>query len=175
MRDNLIFYGIPEENNVPRDSMWSVPASESNEMETAASHQQPNFEPQRTRFVEDCESKVHIFLEKVLKVDNSRSKVRIDRAHRIKSTHPNRDKPRPIVVKFLDTASKMLVKDQLRSMKLRDSPYNVSEQFPPEVQQRRRDLIPVMIQARKDGKRANLVRDKLYIDNREYIPPIDKN
>ena len=59
------------------------------------------------------------------------------------------------------------MKDQLRPVNLRQTPYNVTDQYPHEVQQGRRDLISVMMQARKDGKRASLVRDKLFINNRE--------
>ena len=46
------------------------------------------------------------------------------------------NKGRPISVKFKDTTSKMIVKDALRNVNLRSSPYNVSEQYPQEVQQK---------------------------------------
>ncbi|WAQ99979.1 LOW QUALITY PROTEIN: ZN320-like protein [Mya arenaria] len=47
----------------------------------------------------------------------------------------------------------------------RNDPFN---QYPPEVNERRRHLVPIMKQARREGNRANLVRDKLYINNRLY-------
>lgn len=83
--------------------------------------------------VENCEAKVHTFLKQILKIDDSHVKVRVDRAHRVGKFSAN--KTRPIVAKFKDTASKMVIKDVLRNANLRDTPYIVSEQYPPEVQQ----------------------------------------
>lgn len=38
------------------------------------------------------------------------------------------------------------------------------------MQQRRHELIPVMVEARSQNKKAVLVRDKLFIDNKFYVP-----
>jgi len=70
----------------------------------------------------------------------------------------------------MDTNSKQVVKSALKSVNLRDTNYNVSEQYPQEVKDRRKQLIPIMLQARKEGKAAVLVRDKLYINNKLYSP-----
>jgi hypothetical protein len=64
----------------------------------------------------------------------------------------------------------MIIKDKLKGVNPYPTPYNVSDQYPPEVQQRRRELIPKMLAARRDGKKATLVRDKLYINNKLYKP-----
>lgn len=77
---------------------------------------------------------------------------------------------RSIVVKFKDTASKMVVKSALHDINLKDTPYKVFDQFPQIIQERRKELIPVMVQARKNQKKAVLVRDKLYINNKLYKP-----
>ena len=53
----------------------------------------------------------------------------------------------------------------MRNVNLKSSEYNVTDKFPPEVKDRRKQLIPLMIEARRQGKRAELVRDKLYINN----------
>ena len=45
------------------------------------------------------------------------------------------------------------------------------EQFPAEVEQRRKSLFPVMRDARRRHKKVKLVRDRLYIDGVEYVPP----
>ncbi|XP_060583954.1 uncharacterized protein LOC132740117 [Ruditapes philippinarum] len=58
--------------------------------------------------------------------------------------------------------------ESLKHVKLQHTDYNVADQYPPEVKDRRKQLKPVMIDARKQGKRAVLVRDKLYIDNELY-------
>ena len=46
------------------------------------------------------------------------------------------------------------------------------EQFTPIVQTRRKALIPEMIKARQAGKRAALVRDKLYINGKLFVPAV---
>ena len=57
---------------------------------------------------------------------------------------------------------------------LRDagSAYAVSQQYPKEVQERRRALVPIMKQARLNGSEAYLVVDKLYIDKHLYRDPV---
>ena len=183
MKDNLLFFGIPESSATSDDIFTSTGdhsvqgdatsgTAESTSVTTGAKGNAPTLQ-QRHDTTENCEQKVHTFLTKVLKIEESRGKVRVDRAHRIGPYRANRTTP--IVAKFVDTTYKLFVKDQLRSVNLRQTSYNVTDQYPHEVQQRRRDLIPVMIQARKDGKRASLVRDKLFINNREYVPPPNTN
>lgn len=181
MRENLLFFGIPEVNDrsdgtfdVPLSTMGDPdPSRDTNEsMATDPAHSatvNSTAHGRQPRVQEDCESKVHIFLTNVLKILDSRANIRIDRAHRMGPYSAN--KTRPVVAKFCDTKSKMMVKDAPSSVNLRDTTYNVSEHYPPEIQQKRRELLPIMIKARKDGKRATLVRDKLYIDNREYVLP----
>lgn len=66
--------------------------------------------------------------------------------------------------------SKCVIMYALNHTKLSNTGFNVTERFPAEVKDRRRELIPVMLDARKRGKRAILVRDKMYIDNVLYQP-----
>ena len=160
MRDNMLFFGLPENNGLP----ISITPSDSSDSTPVNSAQSSNsYIPS-----ENCEEKVLQFCENVLKIENPKQVIGIDRAHRIGGRVQG--KIRPIVVKFKDTRSKTIVKDALRNVNLRNSPYNVSEQFPPEVQEKRKQLFPVMSDARKSGKRAVLVRDKLYINNKLYDP-----
>ena len=51
------------------------------------------------------------------------------------------------------------------------SHYSVGQQYPKEVQERRRALVPIMKQARDSGKDAYIVVDKLYIDKTLYRGP----
>ena len=44
------------------------------------------------------------------------------------------------------------------------------EQFPLEIIQRRRDLVPIMKNAREKGHEAVLDEDRLYIDKRRFYP-----
>ena len=195
MRDNLVFLGIPEPSNPIHTfsglahgsaniaSGGPVAASADNNegerMETTGPNNQPDGsgnveQPRSPRSYaqavasEDCVGKVLDFCEHVLHKSNPREHILIDRAHRMGAFNPN--KTRNIVVKFKDTASKMLVKSALQNVNLRGSPYAVFEQFPPVVQECRKALIPEMVKARREGKKAALVRDKLYINNKLFEP-----
>ena len=64
----------------------------------------------------------------------------------------------PIVVTFADTDSQLLIKSVLKSVNLRQTTYNVVEHFPQEVKERRKELIPKLIEARQRGDKAVLVR-----------------
>lgn len=55
--------------------------------------------------------------------------------------------------------------------RLKGSKVYANEQFPPEIEEKRRKLYPGQRQAKKDNKRVQLVRDVLYIDGKEYTPP----
>ena len=150
MRDNLLFFGITEVTN-------SAPITE------------PSGLSERPMIVsENCEDTVLDFCENVLNIDNPDRHIAIDRAHRI--GRYNRGKIRPIVAKFKDTKSKTLIQSALKSIDLKNTDYNVSEQYPQEVKERRKALIPIMLQARREDKKAVLVRDKLYINNTLYTP-----
>ena len=170
MRDNLVFVGIPEGQNQAFSQEGIAQAGDSMETCQAGTSSQTQMSYANAAAGEDCKAKVHEFCEKILKIPNARTRIYIDRAHRVGAYKPNR--PRAIVVKFQDTESKMLVKGALKANNLKDSPYGVFEQYPQMVQERRRALIPVMVEARKAGKTAYLVRDKLYINHRLFEGPI---
>ena len=46
----------------------------------------------------------------------------------------------------------------------------VHEQYPIEVIERRRELVPILKDARTKGHTAVLKEDRLYIDNKRYYP-----
>ncbi|XP_062589937.1 uncharacterized protein LOC134251550 [Saccostrea cucullata] len=92
----------------------------------------------------------------------------IERAHRIGKVDQERDKPRPIVVKF----SSYRIREKVRenAPKLAGTRFSIQEQFPKKIQEARSKLYPIMNEARRNQKRASLIRDKLYINGEEYIP-----
>jgi hypothetical protein len=60
--------------------------------------------------------------------------------------------------------------DVLRNaFKLRGKPVSIHEQFPAEIENRRKQLYPVMKQAKRDGKMATMTRGKLSIDGERYV------
>jgi hypothetical protein len=201
MRDNLLFFGIPEGSSqikalsstgVINESNIEDPRRDSN-IEYPKTHQGPqkpawmgrgnssaydagttdasmtsHLTSSAVSSTENCVYKIFDFCEKVLHISGASSRIEIDRAHRIGSFV--KGKIRPVVVKFKNTDSKMLVKNALKNINLKQSDYNVSEQFPPEVKERRKQLIPELIKARNQGRKAVLVRDKLFIDNQLFNP-----
>lgn len=174
MRDNWVIEGIPEAVRSFPGFMGAIGGADQREqMDTAQASGDNEQASQPKSYAqaasgEDCNAKVWEFCETVLKISNARDRVRIDRAHRSGAFKP--DKPRAIIVKFKDTDSKMLVKTASRQFDLKQTPYGVFDQYPPEVQEKRKGLIPIMLKAKDERKKAVLVRDKLYINNRLYEP-----
>ncbi|KAH3785381.1 hypothetical protein DPMN_163469 [Dreissena polymorpha] len=91
----------------------------------------------------------------------------IDRAHRLGRYH--RNKVRHKVAKFKDTQSIMCIKNALKRVDLRRSPYNVTEQYPRGRLEAPEGLVGHMVQARLDGKRVVPVRAKLLIDGSPFV------
>jgi DNA repair exonuclease SbcCD ATPase subunit len=90
--------------------------------------------------------------------------IEIDRAHRIGRVGPG--KIRPIVAKFRNYQQRENIRKSARL--LNGSNYYIGEQFPRSIQERRRQLLPAYKRARSDGKKASLVRDRLYIEGIPY-------
>ena len=184
MRDNLVFIGIPETvsaqptlglmgaagGSAVFDSGTAMDSSQGQGQGQGPS-QNSSWQPKSYSQVatgEDCNEKVWEFCKSVLNIHNPSGRVFIDRAHRSGTFRP--DKPRAIIVKFKDTDSKMIVKNAAKEIDLKNTPFGVFDQYPPEVQEKRRSLIPKMLEAKAQHKKAVLVRDKLYINNKLYEP-----
>ena len=103
-------------------------------------------------------------MENVLAIDGAGDRIKIDRAHR--TGKYDTGKKRPIVVKFNFHQDKIEIKNKARE-KLTNTQFRVSEQYPREIQERRKKLIPELI---KEGKHAVLAYDKLYINGRLQTP-----
>ncbi|KAK3083740.1 hypothetical protein FSP39_002403 [Pinctada imbricata] len=88
----------------------------------------------------------------------------MDRSHRVGKF--DRNKRRPIVVKF----NNFNAREEIRraSYNLRGTRFSIAEQFPREINERRKELQPIMNAAKQQGKRVRLVRDVLYIDGHKY-------
>ena len=113
---------------------------------------------------EDCMHLLNEFCEEQLEFDGPVSQY-IDRAHRIGKY--TRGKIRPIVAKFNDF--KVREEVRLASHLLRNTRYGIQQQYPKPIADRRRELQPVMHNARQQKKRVALVKDKLYINGELYV------
>lgn len=107
----------------------------------------------------------------MLKLDPGQNKLEIDRAHRIgRRNRQNGGKPRPIVVKFHKFSEKETVKKA--SFNLRGSGFSISDQYPKEIADKRRQLLPILKREKDKGNTIRLVFDKLYINGQEYRGPL---
>ena len=117
---------------------------------------------------EDTEGKVKEFIKSELGVEEE---VNFHVVHRLK---PRQDwGPRGIVAKFERRKDKNKILN-LAKEKLKQKPqFVIHEQFPIEIIERRRQLIPILKDARQKGHEAVLKEDKLFIDRRRYYPRPD--
>jgi vacuolar-type H+-ATPase subunit I/STV1 len=121
----------------------------------------PNERPQ------DTETKVRTFMVERLKLaQNLVDSMVIERVHRtgVQETDPNRRRNRIIVCKFASFKDREAVRKQGHCLK--GTSFFVKEQFPTEVAEKRRKLLPQLRVARDAGKRAWLSYDTLYIDGK---------
>ena len=95
--------------------------------------------------------------------------INFDRVHRIGKFDRNQTYPRPIVAKFERFKDKEFVRFTAPKT-LTGKRFGVNEQFPTEIENKRKLLYPVAKRAKrnKDNK-VRLVRDKLFINGEEII------
>ena len=121
------------------------------------------------------DSKLRDFLKSELVLDdpNFAESVVFDRVHRI--GRPKRypgARPRPIVPRFERYRDREVIRSAAKELNDKHNGYNIREQFPPEMEEKRKTLYPVMRKALQDSRnRVALVRDKLFINGEQYIPP----
>lgn len=111
---------------------------------------------------ENCVEVIYEFCEKNLKIENPKMKIKIEKAQRLGKTKIGINRPRPIVVKFTQFSDREMVRKV--SSRLKGTNYGISPQFPLEILAKRKKLIPVMLEKRKEKKAAFMVGDKLYVD-----------
>lgn len=85
--------------------------------------------------------------------------------HRIRSQN-NNNNPRPIIAIFEHYKQKELVQRQGRQLK--GTSYGLYEEYPKEILERRKHLFPIQKQMMKEGKKATITVDKLYINGQLY-------
>ncbi|XP_023931705.1 uncharacterized protein LOC106163369 [Lingula anatina] len=93
--------------------------------------------------------------------------VSFDRVHRIGSV-TNRPKPRAIIAKCTTFHDKRTVMKYTKNLK--GTYIRITDQYPKEVEERRRTLYPVMKELRAKNIKHRLVGEKLYINNSLYTP-----
>ncbi|KAK3100391.1 hypothetical protein FSP39_019214 [Pinctada imbricata] len=101
-----------------------------------------------------------------------RKEISFERVHRIGRKPDSNDansRPRPIVAKLSNFKDREIVRKQA-SVTLRGTDFRVQEQFPPEIEERRKTLYPVMRDARRKKDKVRLVKDILYTPTSSSAP-----
>ena len=106
---------------------------------------------------EDTESILRDFLDARMDVRD----IAFHRVHRMGK--PIAGKARPIVAKFVLFKDREKVR-KLAKEKLSGTAFGINEQYPREINERRKALYPTFKRAKQQGKRANFVLDKLFVD-----------
>lgn len=110
---------------------------------------------------ENCEGLLRDFLYYEMNIDKD---IQFGNIHRFGKRPQTRDDPhRPIVARFLHYKDLELVKNSGRLLK--GTHFGVREQFPPEIEDRRRLLYLIMREEKKKKSKVVLVRDRLYVNN----------
>ena len=125
---------------------------------------------------ENCDTVVKNFcINKLHMEPTAVDEIVFDRIHRIGK--PENVRPgniRPIVGKFHRYREREAVRqlgyEQRDALKLENMA--VRPQLPQEVLGKRKPLYPVFEKAKNDGARVKFVLDKLFINGREYVPPL---
>lgn len=93
--------------------------------------------------------------------------IKIDQAYRLGKPGQKTQNPRPITIKLTSVMDKETVIHKSREIPFNNRP-RLTEDFPPELRDTRKKLIPFLIKAKNNGKKASLSRDKLRIVSKMY-------
>ena len=125
---------------------------------------------------ENCDLLVKTFCKEKLEMEATEvDRVVFDRIHRIGRLENLRPgNIRPIVAKFhrYNEREKVRQIGYEKRAALKGENMAVRPQLPSEILEKRKPLYPVFEKAKNDGHRVKFVLDKLYINGREYIPPL---
>ena len=144
MRENLLFFGLCETRDPDN--------------------------PGRT--AEDTEGLLRDFLKTEVLPDSQETvdSITFDRVHRL-GKYYDPTYPRPIVAKFERYTDRETIRKASFELNKHRNGYSVREQFPFEIEQRRKVLYPIMNEYKKNkDNKVVLIRDKLFINDAQYIP-----
>lgn len=95
------------------------------------------------------------------------NKITFHRVHRLGKLQER--KPRPIIAKFEHYQHKELLKSKGKLLK--DTSFGMNDQYPREINERRKTLYPILKEQRRNNIRAVLAVDKLYINGQLFRSP----
>ena len=129
-----------------------------------------NLPEQKNESAEKSEKILRKFMEENLKISKEdASEIYLERVHRVgKPANSSDEKPRPLIAKFSFYKDKEFVLSRAKYLKGTD--FAVACDFPKEIVDKRKALVPILKDAKKRGQDAKLIFDKLYINGQVYTP-----
>ena len=112
-----------------------------------------------------CRKKIWDLFVNKLEIDHGKD-IEFQRCHRMGPKPANGSQTRDIIVRFIRYGDREHVWNQRN--KLRGSGVFINEDFPPEIEGRRKRLYPVYKAAKGMGHKVSFIADKLIIDGRRY-------
>ncbi|CAG2224523.1 unnamed protein product [Mytilus edulis] len=126
-----------------------------------------------TNETEDTEDLLRQFMRNEMKMDSA---IDFHRAHRFGKESSVKDRQnrnlyntRPIVCRFKNFKDREQVRYAASALK--GTHFGVNEQFPKEINDRRKILWPYFKEAKSQKRKVHLKKDRLFIDGAEFIPP----
>jgi len=113
------------------------------------------------RSFEDTETVLSKFIEEELNITN----LQFERVHRIPKSGSYRKTAKPIVAKFSFFKDRETVRRS--GWKLQGKDVSIREQFPDDVERKRRELYPLVRHYKGNNHRVALIRDRLFVDGKE--------
>ena len=128
-----------------------------------------NIPEQTDESFENSETILRKFMAAELKISKEDvDDISFQRVHRIGKSSLTDSKPRPLIAKFTYHKDIEFVISQAKNR--RDTNFAVARDFPKEIVDKRKFLLPTLKDAKKKGHTATLVNDKLYINGQLYRP-----
>lgn len=165
MRENLIFYGIPE---TPMQA--PKPLNSNTDQQQNGAPSVPMEQGSGTNSVtESCETLVKDFITSKLEIDASH--MIIDRAHRLGNKYRAK-LPRPIIIKFHYFQERERVREASFAKRedLKKTNSGVSIQIPKEWRDARQRLSSAFKQEKDKGNKVKFIGENLYVNNEIYTP-----
>ncbi len=116
---------------------------------------------------QDCRAEIIKVLEGMKITDAN--EIKMVRCHRLGPKRKSTDHPRPIILKLHWFGDRTRIWEARRELKtFRDGKVFLAENFPPEIERRRKYLYPIMKAAWKSEMKAHLAIDKLIVEGKPY-------
>lgn len=118
-------------------------------------------------FNENTEEVLRLFLEQEMGMTDA-SEIKFQNVHRL--SERNDGKERSIIARFFNYSDHERVR-KAAADKLKNKPFSVYQQYPREINERRKQLIPKMKELKRQKRHVKLIYDKLFVDGEEYRFP----